>query len=115
MAINIGKFETSGTVFRPGTDKFGNATCTLSTGRKKGKDSQEYINSNWLCKFVGSCKSEALELEEKDRIIIKSAQIDSVYNKESGKTFTGITIFEFEKVGGSTKKKAAEETDEFPF
>lgn len=114
MAINIGKFETTGTVFRPSVDKFGNPTCTLSTGRKKGKDSDEYINSNWLCKFVGKAKEEALKLEERDRIIIKSAQIDSVYNKDTQKTFTGVTVFEFEVVGG-TKTAKKEETSEFPF
>ena len=75
----------------------------ISTGRK-GQDGN-YINSNWWVRFVGACAEQASKLQQKDRIIIKSATVTSEpYEKDGKKTYPlKVTIFEFELVRKNEK------------
>lgn len=75
----------------------------ISTARK-GQDGN-YINSNWWVRFVGACAEQASKLQQKDRIIIKSATVTSEpYEKDGKKTYPlKVTIFEFELVRKNEK------------
>ncbi len=72
--------------------------CTVSEQQKKifwliadirtyeGKDQDDKPRyASWRARFVGEAYEDALDLEDKDRIIIQSGMVDNVYNKEKEK------------------------------
>jgi len=86
-------------------DKY--VSAKLSTARKD-KDGN-LVNSSWNAKFIGDKNREAAgELKNKDRIKIKSANISNEsYTDKNGdnKYFVSVTVFEFELLVHSDKKK----------
>lgn len=105
----------------------------ISTGRKKSKDSTEYLNSSWgFCHMIGEAKNRATKhggFEKGQRILIKSAGLTREPYEKDGETVwpknPSITIFDFEfvekKTGGYIDEPpqvedATEETqDDIPF
>lgn len=86
-------------------DKGNYVKATLSTSEKKQDGTYEY--SNWFASFVGNCKEQAKSLQEKDTITIVKGKLTNVYNKETKKSYTNMTVFEFN--GGNTPQ------DDFSF
>jgi len=70
-------------------------TCNLSTSKKNSDGT--YTNMSWKCKIVGANYEKAKELKDKDKIKINSGIVENKYDKEKGKTWLGVTIFDFEK------------------
>lgn len=72
---------------------------STSEKNKEGK----YVNSNWFVTFVGKAKEPALALSAKDRIKITSGKISNTTTGEgkNKKTYTNVTIFEFENVNNN--------------
>lgn len=66
---------------------------------RKNKQTDEWINSSWFCRFVGECTGLAKTLAKGDKIIITNATIESVYDKDKKITYTTVVIFEFERDG----------------
>ena len=63
----------------------------------RGKRSRRQAKICFLrARFVGEAYEDALDLEDKDRIIIQSGIVDNVYNKEKEKLYVTVTIFRFE-------------------
>ena len=91
--INIKEGQWA-TVFRA-EDKGKYVQATISTARKD-KRTDEYINSNWFCRFVGKALDQARGLSDKDRIEIKNAAIENIYDKEKKRSYLNVVIFEFE-------------------
>jgi len=79
-------------------DKGKYVQAKLGTSRKDRRD-DSYINSNWFTRFVGDCTGLAKTLAKGDKINILRGSIESVYDKEQGKTWTNVTVFEFEQEG----------------
>ena len=106
MAIRVGKTREG----EPMVNKFKvwevkdrngfiNASC--STGRKKNKDSDEWINSYWNLGFVGNCKEAALSLKKGDTIVSSEFQVE-FKKANDGKYYQSVTIFSFSVEGGQT-------------
>lgn len=65
----------------------------------EGKDQDDKARySSWKTKFVGEAYEDALKLNDKDKIVIRSGLVDNFYNKETKKLYVTVTIFKFEKV-----------------
>lgn len=110
MAIQIK--DTYATVFDPTThDKF--VKSNISTSRKTTNDGEKkYVNSYWNGTFVGKAKEPASKLVNKDRIKITSGYIShepSTKVGDNGKPiyFYNLTIFEFEKIDGTSSSSAS--------
>ena len=109
MSIKFGseaRYNTIATIFKPEekTTTSGKlvVTANLSTGKKlqaPDADGKEYRNSNWRASFVGNAASlfKELGLQEKDRIEILSAEVETSYNKEKNQNYVNVTIFNFKK------------------
>ena len=63
----------------------------ISTGDKQQDGS--WKNSNWNARLVG--KAKHIALSEGDRIEIKSAKIENIYDKANNKNWLNIIIFDF--------------------
>lgn len=50
----------------------------------------------WKARFVGDAYEPALNLVDKDRIVITIGKIENNYNKEQEKLYVVVTVFEFE-------------------
>lgn len=88
----------------------------ISTSRKDNRDNS-YINSNWFARFVGNCKDAAKNLKERDRIVITNGTVENVYDKNSGKSYVNVVIFDFDMADGSLPGFTPYEgsNDELPF
>ena len=95
---------------------------SISTGDKQTDGS--YKNSSWNARLVG--KTKDIPVSEGNRIEIKSAKIENIYNKETKKTWLNIIIFDFENqdsfncpglddVDGDGFKPISDSDDELPF
>lgn len=99
MAIRIGTYngEPVKNYFKVWEVKeqngFIKANC--STGRKKSKDSNEYVNSSWWMNFVGSCKDKAKELKKGDTVIPSEFQVEYTKGKDD-KYWLSVTVFAFD-------------------
>lgn len=113
MSIRFGsntKYDTIATVFQP-QDKTSQSgklivQANLSTSKNTGTDeagAKTYRNSNWRASFVGNAatKFKELGIVEKDRITLLSGEVETTYDKEAGKAYTNVTIFDFEKYAGN--------------
>ena len=94
----------------------------LGTSRKD--QDGNYVNSNWWnCKLVGNAKEFGDILEKGDIIKINAGQIESVYKKDTGKTYFNLIIFAAEYEEGHEKdgsfvekvKEMFEDDSELPF
>ena len=72
-----------------------------STGRKKNKDSADWINSSWWLGFVGNCKDKAKEIKEGDTIITSEFQVENAPDANK-KYWLTVTVFSFEIQAGQT-------------
>jgi hypothetical protein len=73
-------------------DKYVEATLSTS---KKGQDG-EYTYQSWKTRFVGNCKKQAEQLNEKDFIKINNGIVENTYNKETKKGYVNVVVFEYE-------------------
>lgn len=94
----------------------------ISTSEKDQEGN--YINSNWFARFVGKCKDNALDLNERDRIKILSGKITNIVGGEgeNKKSYLNVVIFDFELLNpnGASYSKPQEnyeeiDEDEIPF
>lgn len=77
-------------------DKDGKKIVRAKLSTYEGKDydgNPKY--SSWLARFVGDCFKNAKHLEDKDLITLEAAKIESSYDKETKKNYTGVTVFDF--------------------
>ena len=58
-----------------------------------------YKNSNWSVRFVGKCFESAKGLEEGDSIIVKSAKIENIWDKQKERNWLNLIVFDFEEQG----------------
>ena len=75
-----------------------------------------YKNSSWNCRLVGQAKD--FIVNEGDRITITSAKIENIYNKEQGKSWLNIIVFEFENENVNNNdgfKPIDDSDDDLPF
>jgi len=130
MAWNIGehRYPQVCTFWKIVEDKDTYATVSISTSRRD-KD-KVWHNSNWsFVRFVGNAYKGLSELEEKDKIVIKSGTIERepYVDKNGDKQWPKsekITVFAWEKYepenrenngGGMDTPPKVDDTDEFPF
>ena len=94
----------------------------ISTGDKQADGT--YKNSNWNARLVGKAKD--IPVSEGDRIEIKSAKIENIYDKANNKNWLNVIIFDFENqdsfncpslddVDGDGFKPVSEDNDLLPF
>ena len=118
MSLNIGKsyikvWETE--------DKDNYIKAKVSSGRKDKRNEGQYINSSWFCRFVGKSVEQARTLTKGDKITILNGMVESVWDKDKQKAYTGIVVFEFEQEGqpqgqaGFTPMEDEESGDILPF
>ena len=116
MAFWLDKDGVYATVWK--VEDKGNYVQARITSSSKKQDGT-YENSSWLARFIGGCKSDALKLQEKDRIKIMSGNISNVYNKERETSFLTVAIFKFDNVEGNQSQggnyKAESNDEELPF
>lgn len=88
--------ENKATVFDVKKDEKRKNTvqANISTYEGEGPD-EERRYSSWFTRFVGKAYEKALGLNDKDKIIIKSAKIENSYNKETEKLYVTVTVFDF--------------------
>ena len=87
---------------------------TASTGDKQQDGT--YKNSSWNCRLIG--KAHDLNVAEGDRIEVLSGKVENIYNKEQGKSWLNVIIFDAAKQGGADAGNAPIEIDdssELPF
>ena len=74
-----------------------------------------YKNSGWNCRLVGKAKDIAVN--ENDRIVITSAKIENIYDKENKKSWLNIIVFDFtnENGGDGFHVPSLDEVEEMPW
>jgi hypothetical protein len=72
----------------------------ISTSRKDQNDN--YINSTWFVTFGKNCADKAKGLPKQTRIILKDFSIENIYNKDTGKGFTSVSVYAFDLADGSS-------------
>ena len=93
MSLNVTK--SYGTVWDVVVeDKY--VKANLSTSKKDPRTESGYSHMSWHTRFVGEAAEKAKELTDKDRIIINSAKIENNYDKEAGKLYLTLVVFDFE-------------------
>ena len=129
MAWNIGesRYPQVVTFWKIFKDHDTYAEVSVSTSRRDKE--KVWHNSNWsFVRFVGNAYKGLSELEEKDRIVIKSGTIerepwtDKDGNKQYPKS-EKITVFAWEKYvpedresgGGLDTPPKVDDTEDFPF
>lgn len=70
--------------------------CNLSTSKKDPTTESGYRHMSWHTRFVGEAVEKAKELKDRDKIIINSARIENSYNKETGKLYLTLVVFDFD-------------------
>ena len=90
---------------------------SISTSDKQQDGS--YKNSSWSCRLVGKAKD--VEVAEGDKLIINSAKIENIYDKEAKKCWLNIIVFDAEvgsvavKVDDDKWQSVDEDNEELPF
>lgn len=90
-------------------DKGNYVKATLSTSEKKQDGSYEW--SNWNAAFLGKSLDKAKQLKDGDKITVVKGKLTNVYNKETKKSYTNMTVFEFSRVETYDEKPS----DDFSF
>lgn len=94
--MNI-KETTEAMVFTPRFNENRKNTITAVISTYEGKDKNGKSSyCSWYTHFVGNAYQKATSLQDKDKIVILSANIENQYNKEQEKTYITLTIFDFE-------------------
>lgn len=66
----------------------------------EGKNKQgEKIFSTWKCYFKGEAYYKALELQQKDIILLRKAKVVNDYNYEKNKIYVNVVCYNFEIAG----------------
>lgn len=73
-------------------------TMQVHISSYEGKDKNgEAIYSSWFANFVGAAYTKAKEgLKEGDYIQLTNGKIENIYNKEKGKAFLEVIVFDFD-------------------
>jgi hypothetical protein len=73
-------------------------TMQVHISSYEGKDKNgEALYSSWFANFVGTAYTKAKELlKEGDYIQLTNGKIENIYNKEKGKTFLEVIVFDFD-------------------
>jgi hypothetical protein len=73
-------------------------TMQVHISSYEGKDKNgEAIYSSWFANFVGTAYTKAKdELKEGDYIQLTNGKIENIYNKEKGKAFLEVIVFDFD-------------------
>ena len=73
-------------------------TMQVHISSYEGKDKNgEAVYSSWFANFVGAAYTKAKEeLKEGDYIQLTNGKIESIYNKEKGKAFLEVIVFDFD-------------------
>lgn len=51
--------------------------------------------ASWHTNFVGKAFEKAAKLNGKEKILLLNAKVDNNYNKETGKLYVTLTVFDF--------------------
>ena len=87
--------DSRATVFEPvAEEKF--IKANLSTSKKNPTKESGYENMSWRARFVGDAFEKGKELSNGTRIEIKNALIENNYDKENGKLWVTVVVFDFE-------------------
>lgn len=92
-------------------DKY--TSLQISTGDKQQDGTYKY--SSWSARLVGKAKDIAIN--ENDRIVITSAKIENIHDKEKNKSWLNIIVFDFtnENNEGEFHCPGVDEVDELPW
>ena len=73
-------------------------TMQVHISSYEGKDKNgEAVYSSWFANFVGTAYTKAKEeLKEGDYIQLTNGKIENIYNKEKGKAFLEVIVFDFD-------------------
>jgi len=74
-------------------EKYTALNCSTSDKQQDGS----YKNSNWNVRLVG--KANDVEVGEGDRIEVVSGKVENIYNKEQGKSWLNVIVFDVVKQG----------------
>jgi len=80
----------------------------ISTGDKQQDGG--YKNSSWNCRLVG--QAHDVEVSEGDRIVINSAKIENIYDKEKKKNWLNIIVFDLDVQADNDGFKKIDEDDD---
>ncbi len=72
----------------------------ISTSRKDQNDN--FINSTWFVTFGKNCADKAKSLPERTRIILKDFSIENIWNTETKKGFTSVSVYAFDLADGNS-------------
>ena len=91
-------------------DKY--TAITASSGDKQQDGT--YKNSSWNCRLIG--KAHDLFVGEGDRIEVLSGKVENIYNKEQGKSWLNVIVFDAVKQGTSTNNVPVDSNEDYlPF
>lgn len=71
--------------------------ANLSTAQKDSREESGYRHMSWHTRFVGNAYEKAKTLTDKTRIEIPDgdAKIENRYDKETGKLYVTLVVFDF--------------------
>lgn len=77
---------------------------TLSEGIKTGENNGQPIweNDYWNVTFCGKAYEKALQLKDKDRIVVVEMNVRNVYWKPTKKSYPQITVTDFDVLENAT-------------
>lgn len=94
----------------------GRVSGNVSSSRK-GMKENERLYSSWKVSFVGKAKEQAKTLQEKDRILVKGAQLTNepyVDSNNQKKYFVRLTVFEFDQLDSKYQKSTPKQKPSTP-
>lgn len=93
--MKLGKVKA--TVFDAKREEKRKNTVIANISTYEGKDQEDNNRyCSWKARFVGDAFEPALNLADKDKIVITSGKIENNYNKEQERLYVIVTIFDFE-------------------
>jgi hypothetical protein len=90
---------------------------TISTGDKQQDGT--WKNSSWRCRLVGQAKD--VEVNQGDKVIITSAKIENIWDKDNKKEWLKLIVFDIEVEGvelpewKDVEEVSDESTEDLPF
>lgn len=72
--------------------------CLANLSTSKKNTDNTYTNMYWKARFVGKCFDKAKNLKDRDKIEITNGIIENNFDKEKGKLWVMVTVFEFSKM-----------------
>ena len=110
--LNIGEGSSKYVTFWSAENKGKYSDVKLSSS-VKNKQTDEYETSYWFARFVGHANNKISQLSEKDKIEITQGGITKKYVEEKKQEYFNMTVFDFETMGGDSKKKAKPKKEDF--